>query len=96
MFLIMLSLLRAQTARMVTFKVPSDLQAHLEVLPGYSLVQGKASLDAQLKFHPRHALHQSGPIRDKYMTSDGRWSMVVEVEVGGQVRCVLIFPFILA
>ncbi len=76
---------RGATARQVTFKVPVELESYLEVLPGQSVVQGKDSLSVQLKFNPGQPLLQTGPAREKFADSNGKWKIHVIVEVGGQV-----------
>jgi len=70
----------------VSFKIPVELQAYLEVLPSNSMVQGNDSLSVQLKFCPGQPLLESDPTRDKFVGPDSCWKIDVRVEVGGQVR----------
>ena len=76
---------RAATARPVSFKIPAELQAYLEVLPANSMVQGNDSLSVQLKFCPGQPLLQSGSARDQFSGPGNCWKMDIRVDVGGQV-----------
>ena len=85
-----LPLSRASTALQVTFQVPSDLQAYLEVLPKHGVVQGEESLAAQLKFKPLARLLEQDTMDKYYTPSDDLWRMPVNVGVAFQVSILTI------
>lgn len=69
----------------MTFWVPSDLQAHLEVLPKHGIVQGESSFAAQLKFKPLKSLLEQPTSKKYYTPSDDTWKMPIQVGVANQV-----------
>ena len=68
----------------MTFAVPPELQAHLEVVPKHGLVQGHASFAAQLKFLPKSFIQESPDCLKFCDEGTGTYKMPVEVLVAEQ------------
>ena len=80
-----LSLYRASIPHRVTFTVPSELQAHLEVIPKHGLVQAHSSFAAQLKFLPKPSIQVSPDCLKFCDEGTGAYNIPVEVLVAEQV-----------
>lgn len=65
--------------------MPAELQPYLEVLPKHGVVQGEASLAAQVKFKPLESLLEQDIKNKYYLVSEDKWRMPVHVGVANQV-----------